>query len=439
MAVKKWLLLVSIAFLSVSAYAQKGVNKALEAAVERQVVNRAKLPTMRDGVRNLLSHRLGAARPMPGVLCQCSVRSVLNFGAPLQAQQARVTDLPRIVGKRHEERRGGFYSVVAPGSGNVEAIALPAYALIKQVAVAQSVSLKERNIYLKMAEALDNGFAMSEDGKWQLTRGYSFAQHHQLIAYFKQQWPEYSKAYGGAENPLSKGLQTALDVLDIQAWMLAHNGKFPVRQTSAAQAELEQTFDDLMNDIATKPEVAKDPSVQGAMQHLVHLRAAAKGAIKPSEVIMAVLRRVENGGRIPGSSLAQVSMQEKVLIHELNYVEQLRRANLLYILVPMQQQQDVLALRLKDFQEQGYIYKQMIKIIPEFANDGVTLNVPTRSADGWEVALNEWKHTRAAAGLSQRPRAWIAGRYGLPVNFNDLTADEKTEVLLGTYLRIKDK
>ena len=348
MVVKKWLLLFSIVILSMAAYAQKGLGKAVEATVERQVISRAKLPTVRDGVRNLVMRRLGAVNSAPGVVCQHPVRSILAFGAPLKEQQARVTDLPRIVGGRHEQRTDGFYSVVTPGSGNIEAIALPAHALIKQVAIAQAVSLKERKVFLKIAEALDNGFAMSEDGNWQLTRGYSFAQNHQMIEYFKKQWPEYSKAYGGEGLPLSKGLRTALDVLDIQTWMLAHNGKFPVRQTPAAEAELGRTFDELMNEMATNPEVAKDPSVQGAVQHLVHLRAAAKGAMKPSEVIVAVLRRVDNGGRIPGSSLVQVTVQENVLMHELNYVEQLRRANLLYILVPMQQQQDALALRLED-------------------------------------------------------------------------------------------
>ena len=81
----------------------------------------------------------------------------------------------------------------------------------------------------------------------------------------------------------------------------------------------------------------------------------------------------------------------------------------------------------------------MIKIIPEFASDGMTLNVPTLSTVSWEVKLNEWKKARAAAGLSQTPRSQIAGRYGLPLNFNDLTAQEQAEVLLGTYLRIQDK
>ena len=439
MPVKQVAVLLSIVVLSLPAYAQKGVEKAVEIAVQRQVVNRAKLPTLRDGMRNLVTHRLGPVHPAVAAgyaaVVHNPVRSVLDFGKLLREQQVRVVEFPRIVGGRHDKRQDGFYSIAKPGSGNIAAIALPAHALINQVAAAQWASVKERKVYSKMVEALDTGFVMSGDGNWNLIRGYSFARIHQLIGHLKQQWPVYSKAYGGEEEPMSKGLQVALDVLDIQTWMLTHDGKFPTRQVLSDEFELVRTFDALINDMATKPEVASDPSVQGAVQHLVHLRAAARGAMTPSQVVLKVLERVDNGGRISGSSLVRVTPKENLLIRELNYVEQLRRANLLYILVPMQQQREGLALHLKDFQEQGYIYRQMIKHIPEFAADGTTLNVPTRTHVAWEVALDNWKWAHG----NVFPRAAISGQFGLPINFNDLTPEEQAEVLLGTYLRIKDK
>ena len=435
MSVKKWFILCSIVIFSTAAYAQKGVTKAVEAAVERQVLNRAKLPTLRDGMRNLVTRRLGVGQL--GAPLQYPTRSVLDFGAPLKKQQVRVTELPRIVGARHDERKDGFYSVAKPGSGNIEQIALSAHALIKQVAIAQWLPTEERDIFLKMAEALDNGFTMSADGKWQLIRGYSFAQNHQLIKYFKQQWPEYSRAYGGAGDTISKGLKTALEVLDIQTWMLTHNGKFPTYATSAAEAELAWTFNELIEEMGTNPTIAADPSVQGAVQHLVHLRAAAQGAMTPLDVLDRVLKHLDNGGRIPGSSVVNMDPAEEQLTRELNYVEQLRRANLLYLLIPMKRSQDVVELYMTDFQEKGHIYRQMIERIPEFAHDGLTLNVPTYSHVAWKAELNNWQAARKAAGLSTTPRSKIMGRFGLPVNFNDLTKDEQTEVLLGTYLKIK--
>ncbi len=435
MVAKKWLLLVGITFLSMAIYAQKGFDKAVETTVNRQVFNRAKLPTVRDGMRNLVTRRLGKIPTTGGG----GTRSVLNFGAPLQAKQIRVEEFPRIVGGRHDERGDGFYSVAKPGSGNIEAIALPAHALIKQAAIAESATMENRKVLLQMAETLDRGFAMSQEGNWQLTHGYTFNQFHKLLKHFKDQWMTYSKAYGGSGDPLSQGVNVALDVLEIQAWMLTHGGRLPQNQTDEIELFVAWKLDKLMEKAASDVAFAQDPAVQGAMQHLVHLRAAAKGEKSPFEVIKAVLDRIDNGGRIPGSSLVNVDATEDKLIRELNYVEQLRRANLLHVLIPMEQSQSLLDLYLRDFQSKGHIYQQMIQIIPEFANDGVTLNVPTHSAQSWEVALNEWEQARAAAGLSQTPRAMITGRMGLPLNFNDLTADEKTEVLLGTYLRIQKK
>ncbi|MBO5911305.1 MAG: hypothetical protein J6Q05_03835 [Elusimicrobiaceae bacterium] len=431
MFVRQLLVLFSIAVFSTVAYAQKGLGKAVEMAVPRQVINRAKLPTFRDGVRNLVTRRLGnlpaIQRSGQAAVTQklaYPTSSVLNFGTSLKVSPVYVTpQIPQIVGGRHDARTDEFYSVAAPGSGDIAAIALPAYALIKQAAIADGVALEDCRELLKWAEKMD---AMSKEGNWDLIRDNSFNQLQYLV----------NQAYGQSGNIFSKGVLTALDVLAIQTWMLEHEGRFPQLQGKGREAALARSFESLMNDMSgNDPEFAQDPAVQGAIQHLVHLRATARGAMTPIRIIREVLERIERGGRIPGSSLERVSVEEDALTQELNFVEQLHRANLLYILLPMEQSRSVIDLYLRDFEKKGHIYQQMIKIIPEFAYDGETLNVPTYSHLTWKEALNNWKR----AHNDVNPRATIAGRYGLPVNFNDLTPEEKTEVLLGTYLRIKDK
>ena len=436
MSAKPFVLLFSIVCLSTATYAQKGVGKAVGTAVQRQVINRAKLPTLRDGVRNLVMRRLGKIPPSVAVY---PASRVVDFKAFLHQPSARAVDLPPMPRRHLDQSDEEFYNVVQPGSGRVAAIALPAQALIKRAAMAESATEEELNVFLRMAEALDQGFAMSQEGNWQFVRGYTLNQFHQLIKHFKDQWPTYSKAYGGQEEPMSQGVSVALDVLDIQAWMLANKGRLAQDQTNGIESAIAWKLDNLMDKAAQDAGFAQDPAVQSAIQHLVHLRATATGGMTPMETIRAVLIRLGNGGRIPGSSLAEVDETEAKLVRELIYVAQLRRANLLYILLPMEQRQSLVDLYLRDFEKRGHLYQQMIKIIPEFAADGKTLNVPSHSPNQWSALLDEWKQARAAAGLSQTPRSAIAGRFGLPVNFNDLTAEEQTEVLLGTYLKVKDK
>ncbi len=442
MPVRKFAVLLGIAVLSMPAYAQKGLGKAVETAVQRQVVNRAQLPTFRDGMRNLVTRRLGGLPVVKGVSQTAGKQvvlhptaSLLHFESSLRAPKTSVVpEFPRIVGGRHDQRADGFYSVAAPGSGDIAAIALPAYALIKQVAIAQSATLEDRKVFLQMAESLDNGFAMSEEGNWNLVRGYSFEQYHRLIEVFKSQWETYSRSYGGGGEALCEGMKVALDVLEIQAWMLAHRGKFPSASGMIEEQYLVAKFNTMLQKMAQNVSFAQDPAVRGAVHHVVYLREAAKGAKNPLRVIQEILQYIDEKGRVPGSSLEQVSVEEDALTQELNFVEQLRQANLLFLLVPMEKTQNLITLYLQDFQEKGHIYRHMIKIIPEFGHDA-TLNVPTRSHVGWKMALDNWKD----AHNNVNPRAAIAGRFGLPVNFNDLTREEQTEVLLGTYLRIKNK
>lgn len=432
MTVKQLIVLITMALLSTATYAQKGLSKTAGNALQRKIVTRAKVPTFRDGIRNLVTRRLGVVNlPQEEIYF---TRSVLNFGYPLKNQQVRVSELPRIVGGRHE-RQGGFYSAAAPGSGNIAAIALPAYALIKQAAIAQGISYEERRALLQMVSILDAQFELSEAGEWNL-KSAPYDSVHRMIEKFRTHGA--AEVYGTRTQPLPQGITTVLDVLDIQTWMLAHEGKFPQLQIDEIEKTVGDKFNALMEKAANEEGFIKDPAVQGAMQHLVRLRAAARGAMPPIRVIREVLERIEKGERIPGSSPVNITDEEYVLTRELNYVEQLRRANLLHVVVPSYQEQSAIAFRLQDFQEEGHIYRQIIQIIPEFANDGVALNVPTRLRWKWETELDNWKQARLAAGLSTVPRTSIAGQWGLPINFNDLTPEEQTEVLLGTYLRVKE-
>lgn len=443
----KCVLPVGIVLLSVSSYAQTGLSRGIQVAVEKKVVRSAQLPKMRDGLRNLLTRRLGinpvavssSLQETAGVKSQSVItsptRSVLYFGKPLQIPQTQITEIPRIMGVRHNERKNGFYSVAKPGSGNIRDIALPAYALITQAAIAEFATSEDRKAYACMADKFDFGFKMSNNAEWQMTRITS-KQVHDLVEHFKNQWEEtFSKAYGGSGAPLSKGLIAALDVLDIQTWMLENEGKFPQPGSGPLESVLAWKANNLMEKIGKDASFATDRAVQGAVQHLVYLHAASAGMKPPTQVIASVLKYLDQGGRIPGISSIRVSAEEEQLTRELNYVEQLRRANLLRLVVPLQRTQEAVALHLQDFQEKGYIYQKMIKIIPEFSYNG-TLNVPTRSVLAWQAALDQWQQQRKAAGLSSIPRAVITGRLGLPVNFNDLAPAEQEEVLLGTYLKV---
>lgn len=115
MSLKKWLLVGSISFLSMASYGQRGLPRAVDAAVQHQVFSRAQLPTVRDGVRNLVTGRLGAYQMLVpaeihyGVTQNFPVRSTFNFKAgELPKQQvARITEFPRIVGGRHDARPDG--------------------------------------------------------------------------------------------------------------------------------------------------------------------------------------------------------------------------------------------------------------------------------------------------------------------------------------------
>ncbi len=448
MSVKKWFILCSIVIFSTAAYAQRGVTKAVETAVERQVFNRAQLPTLRDGMRNLVTRRLGnvhyvklpaAVQPEQRNLVweKYPTRSVFEFKDLLKLQTNRPALVSPITQMRPEKRKRDFYQAAKPGSGHIRAIALPAKIFVERVAMEENLPQEDRNILLQMVEVLDHGFDMTPAGEWKLYGGVSFSQIHRLIEHLKTEWPTYNDVYHGSGQPLPASISAALDVIDIQTWMLEHEGAFPQSTSHEPEALLVWKFEKLMNQIATNPTLAQDRAMQTVVQHLVHLRAAANGAMTPVEVVADVLKRVDAGGRVPGSSLVQVTPEENVLTQELNYVEQLRRANLLYLVVPMQRTQDVLELHLADLQEKGRIYRQMIARIPEFAHDGLTLNVPTSSHIAWGVELNTWQAARKAAGQSTTPRNMIPGRFGLPINFNDLTKEEQTEVLLGTYLKIK--
>ncbi len=157
----------------------------------------------------------------------------------------------------------------------------------------------------------------------------------------------------------------------------------------------------------------------------------------PGQVIHKTLLYMDAGGRVPGSSPTEaMSPEETALLAQLNWVEKLRQLDLLKNWIPMQREREALELRLNDIVQAGYIYQQISRYIPEYANDGQTLNIPSRSPSGWEAALSKWKATH---GNDVTPRSAITGNFELPINFNDLTAEEQEEVLLGTYLKIAGK
>ena len=448
MSVQKWLLLlVNIVIFSTASYAQKGLDRALEASVKAQLLNRAKLPTLRDGMHNFVTGQLGRVPTgvLPSTLRQgyrswqgaaSPVGSVLAFGKPLQKQQPRVSVSPYVLQGRENCPRNNFYEVAPTGKGNIPAIALPAKAFIKEVAWKENMDKRDLAILLRMTELIEGDFKMSNQGNLSLTRSGSFKQVHRQIIHLKQEWPVYSEVYRGTGQGLPAGVIAALDALDIQTWMLEHAGRFPQVSQKEVESSLVGRFEELIDKMANQPVFAVNEAMQMVVQHLVHLRAAAEGTMTPSEVMFAVLSRIEQGGRIPGVSLVQMDPLENTLARELNYLEQLRRANLLHLVVPTQKGREWVSHYLETLQEMGYIYQQMIKIIPEFAYDGVTLNVPTYSKATWDRQLQQWQKERAAAGESQTPRSVIAGRFDLPLNFNDLTAEEQTEVLLGIYLKI---
>lgn len=437
MLIKKGLVLFSIFIFSTAAYAQKGLSQAVESAVDRQILS--KLPTFRDGIRNLVTHRLGnvpaiskRVNSFPIVLDP--TRSAFDFEKKylttpherrayvgLYSADFYLTSSPDCI-KRHkffleEDSLEGY---VNPGSGNISAIALEPSSLITP----RRAQPKNFRYLLNMNILLDKEF-VEKDGL-RLVPGHSFDRVHGMIQSIKNKCPSCISI---------DEIAMALDVLDIQTWMLANDGRFPQTLTDKLESSMALKFENWMKRIVNEETKFTQGPIQALVRHLVHLRIVAKDAMTPEQVVLQVLKRLEKGGRIPGSSLARVTVEENALTQELNYVEWLRKANLLDIVVPVEHKKETLVLYLKDLQQRGYIYKQMIKIIPEFANDGVTLNVPSYSENTWQAAVSVWSKTHS----NKMPRPIITGRFGLPVNFNDLTPAGKEEVLLGTYLCIKDK
>ncbi len=434
----------------------KALTQGVEYALEREVFNRAKLPTLLDGLRNRFTGRLGPSGKLnvytggnpshvltlsqdgkiTEVFPQTPVRSVMDFSKPYPARVRvrKVLQSPGEFDNRILRRPEGFYSVVTPGSGGVERIALSARSLISKAIPIKDQDAFDLAAYFHMAAELDKHFTRYQDS-WVAVSPTVLADITEQTQQFKNNWSQicFQWGSGGREMPLS--VMFALNTVQIQTWMLVNEGRFPQSLIGGTEGSAVKLFDFMINSL-TDPKTAAIPGMQALSEHLIYLRLVGKDMLTPLQVVELVKAQVAGGARVPGSSTSErVDMTENWLAYELNYLETLRRAKLLSIAAGKDTDQVVQLL--KDFQERGYIYQQMLQTIPEYAHGGLTLNVPSRSRSEWELALEDWVRKRREAGLDTSPRTCVAGRFGLPVNFNDLTAEEQEEVLLGTYLTIQ--